>query len=66
MRAPLTGATPLCNFLESKIINLFLFLKFNKVLNRKIWCALSTHENEEYLFGNTHIKIKKTIIWPIN
>ena len=35
--------------------------QFNKVLNKKIWCALSTHENEEDLFGNTHIKIKKTV-----
>ena len=35
--------------------------QFNKVLNRKIWCALSTHENEEVLSGTAHIKVRKTI-----
>ena len=41
-----------------------------KIKNRKIWCAASTHPNEEVLCANTHIKIKKnyndilTIIIP--
>ena len=35
--------------------------QFNKVLNKKIWCALSTHENEEVLAGTTHLKVRKTI-----
>ena len=42
----------------------------NKIKNRKIWCAASTHANEEILCAKTHLKIKKkynnvlTIIIP--
>jgi 3-deoxy-D-manno-octulosonic-acid transferase len=42
----------------------------NKIKNRKIWCAASTHLNEEVLCGTAHLKIKKihsdvlTIIIP--
>jgi len=42
----------------------------NKIKNRKIWCAASTHEKEEILCGKSHLKIKKdfknilTIIIP--
>jgi len=44
------------------------FLK--KIKNRKIWCAASTHADEEILCAETHLKIKKnynnvlTIIIP--
>ena len=43
---------------------------FNKIKNRKIWCAASTHPNEETLCAKSHLKIKKnytdvlTIIIP--
>ena len=42
----------------------------NKIQNRKIWCAASTHPNEEVLCAKSHLKIKKnydnilTIIIP--
>ena len=42
----------------------------NKIKNRKIWCAASTHLNEEVLCAKSHLKIKKnydnilTIIIP--
>ena len=42
----------------------------NKIKNRKIWCAASTHNTEEIFCGETHLKIKKkynnilTIIIP--
>jgi len=52
--------------LEKKIDVDFL----NKIKNRKIWCAASTHSNEEILCAISHLKIKKkfnnifTIIIP--
>lgn len=42
----------------------------NKIKNRKIWCAASTHKTEELFCANTHILLKKkhknilTIIIP--
>jgi len=42
----------------------------NKIKNRKIWCAASTHPSEEILCAESHLKIKKnynnvlTIIIP--
>ena len=42
----------------------------DKIKNRKIWCAASTHPTEEILCGKSHLKIKKnhdnilTIIIP--
>ena len=42
----------------------------DKIKNRKIWCAASTHYNEEILSAETHLKVKKqhpnilTIIIP--
>ena len=42
----------------------------NKIKNRKIWCAASTHETEEIFCSNTHLLLKKkyesilTIIIP--
>jgi len=42
----------------------------DKINNRKIWCAASTHPNEEILCGNLHLKVKEkyksllTIIIP--
>ena len=50
------------NNLDSSILN--------KIKNREIWCAASTHPNEEFLCSKSHIKIKKkynnilTIIIP--
>jgi len=49
-----------------KLDSLFL----NKIKNRKIWCAASTHPTEEILCAESHLKIKKnynnvlTIIIP--
>ncbi len=45
-------------------------LLINKISNRKVWCAVSTHKNEEILCGKAHLKVKKiydnvlTIIIP--
>tara|TARA_B100001123_G_scaffold442458_1_gene586113 strand:+ start:1256 stop:2521 length:1266 start_codon:yes stop_codon:yes gene_type:complete len=45
-------------------------LILNKIKNRKIWCAASTHPTEEILCAKSHLKIKKiysnilTIIIP--
>ena len=42
----------------------------NKIKNRKVWCAASTHETEEVLCAKTHLEVKKkykdvlTIIIP--
>jgi len=42
----------------------------NKIKNRNVWCAASTHPNEETICGEAHLKIKKnyknifTIIIP--
>ena len=51
---------------EKKLDSNFL----NKINNRKIWCAASTHPTEEIICANSHLKIKKnysnilTIIIP--
>jgi len=42
----------------------------NKIKNKKIWCAASTHSNEEIICAESHLKVKKkfdevlTIIIP--
>ena len=33
---------------------------FNKIKNRKIWCAASTHPTEEMLCARSHVKIKES------
>jgi len=33
---------------------------FNKIKNRKIWCAASTHPTEEMLCAMSHVKIKES------
>ena len=33
---------------------------FNKIKNRKIWCAASTHPTEEMLCARSHLKIKES------
>ena len=54
------------NNLSNKLDVSFL----NKIKNRKIWCAASTHSNEEILCAESHLKVKKnfnnvlTIIIP--
>ena len=54
------------NNLNNKLDVSFL----NKIKNRKIWCAASTHSNEEILCAESHLKVKKnfnnvlTIIIP--
>jgi len=51
---------------NNKLDSFFL----DKIKNRKIWCAASTHPTEEILCGKTHLNIKKnynnilTIIIP--
>ena len=51
---------------NKKLDSVFL----NKIKNRKIWCAASTHQSEETLCGLAHLNIKKkynnilTIIIP--
>ena len=42
--------------LNKKLDSTFL----NKIKNRKIWCAASTHSPEEILCGKSHLKIKET------
>ena len=54
------------NDLSKKLDSIF----FEKIKNRKIWCAASTHSPEEILCAKSHIKVKKdfsdilTIIIP--
>tara|TARA_B100000686_G_scaffold226876_1_gene234176 strand:- start:1364 stop:2629 length:1266 start_codon:yes stop_codon:yes gene_type:complete len=54
------------NNLNNKLDSFFL----NKIENRKIWCAASTHQDEEIICGKSHLNIKKkynnvlTIIIP--
>ena len=33
---------------------------FNKIKNRKIWCAASTHPTEEILCARSHLKVKES------
>ena len=54
-----------------KILNNDLTPSFlNKIKNRKVWCAASTHQTEEIFCSRSHLKIKKihpstlTIIIP--
>jgi len=42
--------------LNNKLDSSFL----NRIVNRKIWCAASTHSAEEILCARSHIKIKKS------
>ncbi len=42
--------------LNNKLDDNFL----SKINNRKIWCAASTHDEEEIICAKSHIKIKKT------
>ena len=58
-------------FSQSEKENIIKFNNLNKILkHRKIWCASSTHYNEELFCGQTHKKLKKkhknilTIIIP--
>ena len=60
------GAKKIKNFGNLKFSNIKSDLNkkldenfLNKIKNRKIWCAASTHYNEELLCGETHLKIKK-------
>ena len=45
-------------------------LVINKIKNRKVWCAASTHSSEELICAKTHIELKRkysnvlTIIIP--
>ena len=54
-----------------KSLNIELDTSFlEKIINRKIWCATSTHPSEEFLCAKAHLKIKEnyknilTIIIP--
>ncbi len=54
-----------------KSLNIELNTSFlEKIINRKIWCATSTHPSEEFLCAKAHLKIKEnyknilTIIIP--
>ena len=58
-------------FSQSENEKLIKFNYLSKLINnKKVWCASSTHHNEELLCGLTHIKLKKkfknifTIIIP--
>jgi len=41
---------------KNKLDSIFL----NKIKNRKIWCAASTHPSEEIFCAKTHLEVKKT------
>ncbi len=58
-------------FSQSENEKIFKFNRLNKIItNKKIWCASSTHQNEELYCGLVHKKLKKkyknilTIIIP--
>ena len=56
--------------IKSEINRNLDLLFLNKIKNRKVWCAASTHETEEIMCAKSHLKIKKkynnvlTIIIP--
>ena len=58
------------HILKKKTNNKLDLELINNIKNKKIWCAASTHPNEEILCGKAHLKIKKnykdvlTIIIP--
>jgi len=70
------GAKNIKNYGNLKFSNVKSDLKklntdfVNKISNRKVWCAASTHANEELICGKSHLEIKKnyknilTIIIP--
>jgi 3-deoxy-D-manno-octulosonic-acid transferase len=43
--------------IDNKLDSIFL----SKIKNRKVWCAASTHPDEEILCGKAHLNIKKKI-----
>ena len=49
------------HFVNKKLDSDFL----NKIKNRKIWCAASTHPTEEMLCAMSHAKIKESYNKPI-
>jgi len=49
-------------FSETEEKNLKINNKFKKFcIKKKIWCASSTHDNEEIICGTAHLKLKKKI-----
>jgi 3-deoxy-D-manno-octulosonic-acid transferase len=71
------GAQNIKNYGNLKFSNIITDTKkslnsifINKIKNRKIWCAASTHETEEILCATSHLEVKKkyknllTIIIP--
>jgi 3-deoxy-D-manno-octulosonic-acid transferase len=49
-------------FAKNKSSHKKLDLNFiNKIKNRKVWCAASTHEPEEIFCAKTHVNLKKII-----
>jgi len=60
------GAKNIKNYGNLKFVNIKTDLNrkldstfLNKIKNRKIWCAASTHPSEEILCAKAHLKIKK-------
>ena len=51
------GNLKFANIKSEKISN---SISLNKIKNRKIWCAASTHPTEEKICAEAHLKIKKT------
>ena len=52
------GNIKFCSSIDKGTFNIN---QFNKVSKRKVWCALSTHFDEESLCGKTHIIAKKKV-----
>ena len=52
------GNIKFSNIINNKNIK-FDEIFLNKIRNRKIWCAASTHETEEFLCAQSHLKVKK-------
>tara|TARA_B100000029_G_scaffold110409_1_gene102321 strand:- start:940 stop:2217 length:1278 start_codon:yes stop_codon:yes gene_type:complete len=63
------GNIKFSNIINNKNIK-FDEIFLNKIRNRKVWCAASTHETEEILCAQSHLNVKKnfknilTIIIP--
>lgn len=52
------GNIKFCSSIEK---NTYDVKQFKKISKRKVWCALSTHFDEENLCGKTHLIVKKKL-----
>lgn len=62
LRAPYVNYIGNLKFAQSENENLIELENLKKIIKtKKVWCASSTHNNEELFFGQVHLELKKRI-----